>query len=173
MIPNSLKQLGLVLLLLALQVLVFNHVQIFGYATPLICIYFIIALPATTSPLARLFWGFTVGVAQDTFANTPGMMAASLTLVAFCQNWLLTYIGGQNSDDDKEERTIPAATTLGTIPFLRYAGVAILLQNTVFYLLEAFSVFNIGDIVINIVGSTLLSLLIVWAIDSIRKVPAK
>lgn len=173
MIPNSLKQLGLVLLLLVLQVLVFNHVQIYGYATPLICVYVIIALPASTSAWSRLLWGFFIGVAQDTFANTPGMMSASLTLVAFCRNWLLSYIGGHNSDDDKEENTIPATSTLGVVPFLRYAGVAVLMQNVVFYMLEAFSVFNLGDILINIIGSTILSLLIVWAIDSIRKVPAK
>lgn len=173
MIQTYSKQIGLLLLIMALQVLVLNHVHICGYATPLICSYFILILPNSTARWAKLLWGFGIGLAQDTFANTPGMMAATLTLVALLQPRLLSLFGGIAGDDDNDEDYSPSIAKLGAFPFLRYAFGGILLQCSVFFLLENFSFFSIGATAINIAGSTLLSFLIIWAIESIRSKTVK
>ena len=81
---------------------------------------------------------------------------------------MLTFIGGVDEEDNKEDETAPSIARIGMFPFLRYALCGILLQCTVFYLLETFSFFSIADTLINIAGSTLFSLLIIWFIDSIR-----
>ena len=103
------------------------------------------------------------------FANPPGMMAATLTLVAMVQPHMLTLIAGVDKDDSDDENTAPTLARLGTLPFMRYITVGVLLQCLVFYLLETFSFFSITDTLINIVGSTVLSTLIIWAIESIRE----
>ena len=169
MIQAFIRQLFLLLLLMAMQVMVFNHMHICGYATPLICAYFILTLPLATARWAKLLWGFATGVVFDMFANTPGMMAATLTLVAMVQPHMLTLIAGVDKDDSDDENTAPSMARLGTLPFMRYITVGVLLQCIVFYLLETFSFFSITDTLINIVGSTVLSTLIIWAIESIRE----
>ena len=167
MIQDYLRQIGFLLLIIALQALVFNHVHIYGYATPFICVYFILTLPLSTPRWAKLLWGFGIGLVQDMFANTPGIMAATLTMVAMLQNFLLTLLGAQNNED-KDEAVSPSLISLGMIPFLRYMAVGVLLQNTLFYLLVTFSFASFTDIVLNITGSTILSFLIIWFIESIR-----
>ncbi len=154
--------------MLALQVLVFNHINFYGYATPLLGAYLLMVLPVKSPKLVKLLLGFLIGLVQDMFANTPGMMAASLTLVALCQDWLFALLSGASKEDYETEAFTPSISSLGLLPFLRYVFVGVLIQNVVFYMLENFSVFNLADTFINIGGSTLLTMLIIWAFDSIR-----
>lgn len=168
MIQTHIRRIGLLLLLLAMQVLIFNHVHISGYATPMICVYFILTLPLSMARWAKIVWGFAIGIVQDMFANTPGMMAATLTLLAMLQPRLLTLLGGVGDMDDKDEDITPSIAKLGALPFVRYAFVGVLLQCAVFYLLENFSFLSLNNTLINIAGSTVFSLLIIWFIDSLR-----
>ena len=84
MIGAFIKRLGWFILLLALQVLVFDHVHIMGYATPFVAVYFIILFPSDFPRSAALLWSFAFGFIADIFTNTPGVAAASLTATAPC-----------------------------------------------------------------------------------------
>ena len=168
MIQTFLRQLWLTIIVLAMQVMILNHVHICGYATPFICVYPLLVMPLSTPRWSKLLWGFAIGLVQDMFANTPGMMAATLTFIAMVQPRLLTLLGGVDGDDDDDEDTQPSISKLGAFAFIRYALGTVLLQCIVFYLLEIFSFFSIADTLINIFGSTALSLLIIWVIESIR-----
>lgn len=172
MIQTYLRLAGLLISLLAMQILVFDNVHIMGYATPLVLAYFILVLPLNTAKWAKLLWGFGLGLTQDIFANTPGMMAATLTLIALIQTPLINLLGGLDQEDDDSHNLSPSFATLGRWPFLRYAGTGLLIQCGVFYLIDMFSFFSPLDLIINIVGSTLISFLIVWGIESIRSAGA-
>jgi hypothetical protein len=154
------------IVIVALQVLIFNHVHILGYATPLVCVYILMTFPLSMPKYSKLLWGFGIGLVQDAFANTPGVMAATLTFMAFIQGTLLEFFGGQDSDDDGDE--VPSTKTLGLYFFLRYAAVSVLIQTAVFYLLMTFNFFNPLDTAINIAGSSVLSFLAIWFMESIR-----
>ena len=54
MFQTILSRIGWFLLLLLLQVLVFNHIHIMGYATPVPYVYFLLNLPTD-----RHFWKYT------------------------------------------------------------------------------------------------------------------
>lgn len=168
MIQNYLRLGALLLCLLAMQILVFNHVHILGYATPLVLAYFILVLPLNTARWARLLWGFGLGLVQDIFAGTPGMMAATLTLIGLIQPPLFNLLSGVDDVGDREASLSPSIAALGRWPFLRYVGVGLLIQCVVFYLIETFSFFSPVDLLLNIAGSSVLSFLIVWGIESIR-----
>ena len=71
------------------QVLVFNHIHLFGYATLLLFVYFVVMFPRNYPRWAMLLWSFFLGLFADLFSNTPGIAAASLTLIAFAQPYLL------------------------------------------------------------------------------------
>ena len=71
-----LQMLGLV----ALQVLVMNHVHLLGYATPLIYVAFLLYFPLNTSRVEILLWSFALGLTIDIFSNTPGIASSAMTL---------------------------------------------------------------------------------------------
>ena len=167
MIGTFLKRLLLLVLFLALQVLVLNHVQILGYATPMVCVYFILLFPLGTPRWQILTWGFLIGLLQDIFTNTPGMNAASLTLVAMIQPAILKTFSSRDTEDN-EESLPPSAGTMDWSHFLRYVAVAVITQQIVFYLLEAFSFFNLLEILINIGGGSLMSFFFIWALEGVR-----
>lgn len=167
MIQTHISKVTLALIIIALQSLVLNHIHIYGYATPIICVYFLLTLPLNTGMVSKLLWAFCLGMVQDALANTPGAMAATMTLMAMLHSPLLIVIGGQDKLD-KDEDTVPSIKSLGQFPFLRYTAVALLIQNTVFYLLMTFNFASFTDTAINILGSTVLSFFIIWFIEKIR-----
>lgn len=80
MLQTIISRLGWFVFLFLLQVLVFNHVHIFGYATPMPYIYFLLILPSDTPRWLYVLLGFVLGLLIDLFTNTPGMAAGSMTL---------------------------------------------------------------------------------------------
>ena len=80
-VKRLLQMLGLV----ALQVLVCNHIHLLGYATPMPYVLFLAYLPLNANRVGNLLWAFVMGLLIDVFSNTPGEAAASLTLAAMAQ----------------------------------------------------------------------------------------
>lgn len=164
MIGAFIKRLGWFILLLALQVLVFDHVHIMGYATPFVAVHFIILFPSDFPRSAALLWSFAFGFIADIFTNTPGVAAASLTATAMIQPWLLKI----NSATEDEETIIPSARKIGWSAYMLYATLCVVVSEILFFALEAFSFFNWQDLLISIGGSSVLTILIIAAIESLR-----
>ena len=71
------------------QVLVLNHIHLFGVATPLLYVYFILNFSYNYPRWASMLWAFIMGIIIDIFSNTPGIASASLTLLAAIQPHIL------------------------------------------------------------------------------------
>ncbi len=165
MIASVLYKLLQAVLLLLAQGLILNHVNILGYATPMPYIYFILTFQRGTGRKTLLLAGFLIGLASDVFANTPGVSAAACTLLAMLQPSLLDFLAPRDSSED----LVPSFPSMGFGPFLRYLLVATLLFQIVYYLLVIFSLAHPIDVLINIAGSTLFTLLIMLSIASFQK----
>ncbi|MDO4715104.1 MAG: rod shape-determining protein MreD [Bacteroidales bacterium] len=152
------------LVVLALQVLVLNHVNIMGYAMPLAYVYYLLIMPSGVSRALLLLWGFVGGFVFDLFANTPGIGAASMTLVALIQPKLIVLM----SDVEEDEVIIPSRKVMGRIGYFLYLLMMALLVCTLFFALESFAVTNGLTLLKNIGGSTALTTLIFLALESIR-----
>ena len=152
---------------LAIQVLVFNHVQVYGYGVPMVCILPILLFPLETPRWQILLWSFAIGLLEDIFTNTPGMSAATLTLIGMVQPALLRSFTPRDEEDD-DAGLVPSSHTLGWAAFVRYLIVATLLQALCFFTLEAFSFFNIWKYLINILSSWAMTAIILTAFESIR-----
>uniref|UniRef100_UPI003FED4358 rod shape-determining protein MreD n=1 Tax=Phocaeicola sp. TaxID=2773926 RepID=UPI003FED4358 len=98
---SSIKQTLWFLALVLVQVLVFNHIHVAGYATPFIYIYFLLMLNLDTKRNTLLLAGFLLGLVIDMFANTPGMNAAATTLLEFLRPWLISHIVPRDNTDDR------------------------------------------------------------------------
>lgn len=150
--------------LVLVQVLLLNNICLFGLATPFIYIYFILILDRDVDPIGLMAVAFLLGLAVDVFCNTPGVNAGASVLVAFLRPSLLRLF----SPRDEFENFEPGIYTIGLWPFVRYAFFAVLLHHTALFLLEAFTLANIGYLLLRIFCSTLLTVVLAMAIEFVR-----
>lgn len=161
---NVLKEIGLALLFVLLQALVFNKISLFGIAVPLVFIYIIIKMPINMSALWMLTLSFLLGLAVDIFSDTYGMNALACTILAFIRPKILSLYLTHISDYMSE---VPSIRTLGMWLYVRYALTFVFLYCVVLYLIESMSFFDLPILVLRIVGSTVLTFLLILSVDSL------
>ena len=159
------KRLGWFWLLVLLQALVLNHVHLLGCAMPFLYVYLILMLNVNTSRKALLLWGFFLGLTVDIFSDTPGMNAAATTFLAFMRPSLLTLFAPRDCSDDME----PGIGSMGEWLFFRYILAGVVLHHTVLLAMEAFSFFDFGFLLLEILSSSLLTVFCVMAVEGICK----
>lgn len=150
--------------LVLVQVLLLNNICLFGLATPFIYIYFILALDREVDRNALMAVAFALGLLVDVFSNTPGVNAGASVLVAFLRPSLLRLFAPREEFENFE----PGISVMGVWPFVRYAVVVVLLHHTALFFLEAFSFAHIAFLLLRILCSTVLTVLLVMAIEFIR-----
>lgn len=160
MTNNWLKQLISFIVLILLQVLVFNHISFWGYATPFLYIYFIIKMPIDTNRNLLMVLGFIMGFIIDIFCNTPGQNAAATVFAAFAQR----PVQGLFFAREDFEHFIPSIVSLGSA-FMKYTCVVVFLHNLALILISSFSYFNFQTILLRIISSTILTCILIFAIE--------
>ena len=151
--------IGLVLI----QVLVLNQMHISGYATPFLYIYFILKINSKVGRNELMLWAFMLGLTVDIFGNTPGMNAAAATCLAFSRSSLLRLSTLRSED----EAFYPGIKSLGVSSFSRYALLASVLFCTVLLLIDTFSFFHVGRLILKIIASTISTLIFIFCAESI------
>lgn len=150
------------IVLVLLQVLVFNRISILGFATPYIYIYMIIKLPVKTNRNLTLLIGFLLGFMIDIFCNTPGINAAATTFAAFIRRPLQTSF---TSVDDYAALQMPNMINYGTVPYIRYVILMILIHHVTLVMLESFSYFNLALVLKRIILSSILTSIIILGLE--------
>lgn len=161
---NYVKFILLFVLLIVLQVLVLNRISFLGYATPFIYIYFIIKLPVEANRSLVTLLGFTLGFIIDIFSNTPGVNAAATTCVAFGRDWIQSLFFLRSDYSEQE----PSWGLLGWA-FMKYATLLTFIHHVLLILIESFTFFNIEMVLLRIILSTLLTSLLIFAIEGFSK----
>lgn len=163
---NSLHKILWFLGLLLLQVVVFNHIQFMGYATPMPFFYLLLILPSDTARWAYVAVGFALGLAVDVLSNTLGECAATTTLMGLVTPHLLNAFAPADRDDEPFQ---PGVRTMKWTGFVKYGFSASVIFCTVFFLLETFSLMHFTRLLLYISSSTVLTFLLVIAIERLRK----
>lgn len=165
MLQTFLSRIGWFILLIILQVTVLNHVHIMGYATPMPYVYSLLILSSATPRWLYIACGFTLGLVIDLFSNTPGMASGSLCAVGLCAPLLLRLSAPIDKDDEALQ---PSVRTMSWGGFLQYAFSLSLLHCSLFFIIETFSFIRPDTLLINIGGSTALTLLFIIAFEMLR-----
>lgn len=158
------RKLTLALLFCLIQVLVLNHIHLFGFATPLLYVYFVLMFRRNYPKWGILLWSFAMGVVLDTFTNTPGVAAASLTMTGALQPYVLAPFIPRDSAADMP----PSMGTIGVVRYCYYALILAFLFNLMFFTLEMFSFFNWLYWLECILGSTVLTVVLLLVIENIK-----
>ena len=160
-LPRVLWIIGLILA----HTLVFNHIHLMGYATPMPYVYALIILPHGTARWIYVVLGFCIGIVIDILSNTVGAAAAALTLVGLLTPLLLRTFA---PDDKLEEEFTPSIKTMQWGGFLKLAVVVTLIHTLVFFLLETFSLFDALEILIKVGNSTALTVIFMMTFEKLR-----
>lgn len=159
------RRLLLYAVLVLAQALVLNHIHLFGYATPLLYVYFVVSFPRNYPKWGILLWSFLLGLNVDAFSNTPGVAASAMTLIGLLQPYVLELFMQRDSEDDFQ----PSINSMGSGKYVYFTLLLTFIYCIVFFTVEMFTFFNWLQWILNILTSTLLSLLFIVVIDSLRK----
>ncbi|NDV67538.1 rod shape-determining protein MreD [Dysgonomonas sp. 25] len=147
-------------ILVLLQVLIFNRISLYAYATPYLYIYLIIKLPVGIQRNITLLVAFVLGFTIDIFSNTPGVNAAATTLAAFFRRPIQSVMF---TLDDYEEK-VPCLSLLGWT-FVKYVLLMVLIHHTALILLESFTLFNIEMQLLRILFSFILTSILIFILE--------
>ena len=149
----------LFIILVLLQVLLFNNLYFSLYVNPLVYISFVILLPGNIRGVWLLLLSLLVGLVVDLFSGTPGINTIATLLVAFCRPGLLTLIMGH---DEVRELVVPDVPHMGLGKFIKYVSVMVLVHASAFFMLEVLSWKYFGFTLLRIVFSSLASIVFVY-----------
>lgn len=160
---STLMRLARFAVLLIVQLVILNHLHLFGYATPLLIGYMIICFETGTSRMSLLLWGFAIGIIYNIFSNTIGIAASSCTLLAMIQPYLVKLYMPR----DINESFKPTIQTLGIQKYTWYVLSMMGVLHFVFYFLQAFTMADIWLTIGAMFGGTLLSSILVVCVEFI------
>ena len=79
---------------LALQILIFNNINLFGYLNPYPYVLFILLYPVNSNKSLLLLSSFTLGILIDMFANSGGVHATAAVILAYIRPSLFKFAFG-------------------------------------------------------------------------------
>lgn len=163
MTKNAFTFTLLFLLMVFLQIIC-NRICLFNIAVPFIYIYFIIRLPLTLSPNWVMTLSFIIGLIVDVFSNTHGMNALACTIIGVMRRPIITMFFPR---EDEMSVPIPSIRTLGIGNYLKYMFTLTMLFCVCIYIIQMFTFNNVLLMICRIFGSTLLTAIVLFGIDSI------
>jgi rod shape-determining protein MreD len=145
-------------LLVAIQILILNHIKLSGYINPYLYVLFILMLPFETPNWLVMVLGFFIGLTVDVFADSPGMHAAASTFMGYCRPFVLNIIKPR---DGYEFTLKPTLNHMGINWFVTYAGILIFLHHLVYFFIEIFRFSELFSILIRVCLSSAFTMLLV------------
>ena len=128
MFQTIISRIGWFISLVLLQALVFNHVHIFGYATPMPYVYFLLILPSDTPRWLYVVLGFALGLCIDILTTTPGIAAGATCLLGLLAPLYLRIF----SPSDNNDAFIPSKRSMEWNSFSKYIFLSVLTYCIVF-----------------------------------------
>lgn len=136
------------ILLVALQVVVFREMTLFGLMTPFPYILFIMLYPVNGNKAGLLVTSFLLGLSVDMFLNSGGAHAAACVTLAYLRPTFFKFSFGVSY----EYQTVKINERLSPERF-SFILISIVTHHLILYLLEFFRF----GLILEILGRTILS----------------
>ena len=151
------KIVGRFLLLIPLQVLIANHLRIFGFMNPQISLLFVLWYPLKKDISGLLLSTFLFGFLLDTFGNSGGVNTAALLFICYVRLPIIKFIFNDKDLNLKlfkysNYRTLPKVILILTLAFL---------HQFIVYSLEYFSISYTGSILFKTFTNSLFTTFVV------------
>jgi rod shape-determining protein MreD len=164
---NSILRYGLIfVLLMLLQVLLFNNIEFSGYVNPYIYIMFILLLPFEIPSWLLLIISFFTGLIIDFFCGSPGMHTSATVLAGFVRPYVLRLISPR---DGYEPGSDPSMIIYGFNWFLLYTLIIVLLHHFVLFYLEVFRFTDFFRTLLRVMLSSIFSVSFILLLEYARR----
>jgi hypothetical protein len=143
------------ILLIALQVVVFREMTLFGVMSAFPYILFIILYPVNGNKAGLLVASFLLGISVDMFLNSGGAHAAACVTLAYLRPTFFKFSFGVSY----EYQTVKINERLSPERF-SFILISVVTHHLILYLLEFFRFGLILDILLRTILSTIFTLII-------------
>jgi rod shape-determining protein MreD len=135
MIKNLPQLIWRFLVLVLLQVWIFNNIRFSGFLNPYIYVLFILLLPFETPGWFMLFLAFFTGLVIDMFSDTVGVHASAMVFMAALRPVVIQAI---SSREAYEANAKPTIAKMGFIWFVKYALILVFAHHLFLFTVEVF-----------------------------------
>jgi len=143
--------------LVLVQVLVFNHVQFSGFVNPYVYVLFVMLLPLSTPRYVVLLGGFFIGLAVDVFSNSPGMHAAATVVIAYIRPFVVRSISSREED----RNDYPGLKQNKFSWFLYYTAIMVFFHHFILFFLEYLTFSHFSSTLLKIIISSVFSIFVI------------
>ncbi len=151
------KQIGRYILVMLLQVLLFDQLQLWGACHPYIYLLCLLMMPITLSPIVDMLIGAGIGLIMDVFCNSLGIHTASCILIMFLRPYLLGVI--LNDKDRLNEQV--SLRAIGMEAFIKYTVTLVLIHHLTVFSLAAWSWHHIGFVLLETLVSSAITIFVI------------
>lgn len=146
------------IVLILLQIFLFDNIRLGGYMNPYVYVMFILLLPFNISGWGLLASSFILGFFIDIFYNTLGMHSAACVLMASLRPVILKIYSPK---DGYESGIQPGIKNYGLSWFLKYSASLIFIHHFMLFTLEVFRLAEFHHTFLRIILSTFLSIIVI------------
>lgn len=150
-------------LLLAVQIVIFNNMNFLGYVSPFPYVLFILLFPVNSNKSGLLLASFFLGLIMDMFCNSGGIHATACVVLAYFRPYIFKFSFGLSY----EYQTVKLNDVLTPERF-SFIVVAVALHHFTLFILEAFQFSFFWDILLrsllSIVFTVILCIIIIYLI---------
>lgn len=157
MSKNIWRIIGRFVLLMALQLLVLNHVYLGSYIMPMLYVLFILMLPTDMKRIPLLLVAFATGLVMDVMNNMLGFHALACTVVAMLR---ILFANRILTRGEPIVVTTPSIYSVTPQYFISYLMLMLAAFYMVFFLLELFGFMGFGNMLLATLLSTLTTTLL-------------
>lgn len=158
------KQLGRYVLVMVLQVLLFDQLQLWGACHPYVYVLCLLMMPISRSHSADMFIGALAGLIMDIFDNTLGVHMAACTLLMFVRPYL---IGAIVNDKDRLNEQI-SLRAIGLEALIKYVVILVLIHHLTVFSLAAWSWNHIGFVLLETAVSSFITIIAIIGYNMLR-----
>jgi rod shape-determining protein MreD len=166
MINSVLRFCLIFVLLILLQVLLFNNIEFSGYVNPYIYVMFILLLPIEIPSWLLLLLSFGTGLIIDFFSGSPGMHTSATVLIGFVRPYVLRLVSPR---DGYESGSDPSMMAYGLRWFATYTLLMVIIHHTALFYLEVFRFADFFRTLLRVILSTMFSVGFILLIEFYRK----
>jgi rod shape-determining protein MreD len=166
MINSVLRFCLIFILLILLQVLLFNNIQFSGYVNPYVYLMFLLLLPIEIPSWLLLLLSFVTGIIIDFFSGSPGMHTSATVLAGFARPYVLRIVSPR---DGYESGSDPSMLVYGLRWFAAYTLLMVSIHHTALFYLEVFRFADFFRTLLRVILSTLFSTAFILLIEFYRR----
>lgn len=143
------------ILLLAVQITIFNNMNFLGFVSPFPYVLFILLYPVNGSRSGLLLASFALGIIMDLFCNSGGVHAAACIILAYTRPYIFKFSFGLSY----EYQTIKLNDVLTPERF-SFILLSVVIHHFTLFILEAFQFSFVLDILLRTILSTIFTIII-------------